>query len=144
HNPWNLEYVAGGSSGGNGAAVAAGLCFGSVGTDTGGSIRIPASSCGVVGLKPTYDIVSTIGLIYVSRSFDHIGPICRTVADTALLLRGMTDHAFATAFDPISRSVVSDIRVGLLRGVVPIRVVAVEMEGETAFTRAVDVIRPMV
>ncbi|MEZ5424405.1 MAG: amidase [Pyrinomonadaceae bacterium] len=144
HNPWNLEYVAGGSSGGNGAAVAAGLCFGSVGTDTGGSIRIPASSCGVVGLKPTYDIVSTKGLIYVSRSFDHIGPICRTVADTALMFRAMTDHPVATAFDSNSPPAVSDIRVGLLKGVAPICDAAVEMEVETAFAQAVNVIRSMV
>ncbi len=144
HNPWNLEHVAGGSSGGNGAAVAAGLCFGSVGTDTGGSIRIPASSCGVVGLKPTYDVVSTKGLVYVSRSFDHIGPICRTVADTALMFRAMTNHPVAMAYDPFSPPPVSDIRVGLLKAVVPICDAPVEQEVEAVFTDAVNVIRSLV
>ncbi|MCC7306610.1 MAG: amidase [Acidobacteria bacterium] len=144
HNPWNLDYVAGGSSGGNGAAVAAGLCFGTVGTDTGGSIRIPASSCGVVGLKPTYDVVSTKGLVYVSRSFDHIGPICRTVADTALMFRAMTDNAVATAFDPLSPPPVSDFRVGLLKAAVPICDAPVEQEVEAVFMDAVNVIRSLV
>ena len=144
HNPWNLDYVAGGSSGGNGAAVAAGLCFGSVGTDTGGSIRIPAASCGVVGLKPTYDVVSTKGLVYVSRSFDHIGPICRTVADTALMFRAMTDKAAAKAFDPLSPPPVSDFRVGLLKAAVPICDAPVEQEVEAVFMDAVNVIRSLV
>lgn len=144
HNPWNLDHVAGGSSGGNGAAVAAGLCFGSVGTDTGGSIRIPASSCGIVGLKPTYDVVSTKGLVYVSRSFDHIGPICRTVADTALMFRAITDHPAARAFDPFSPPRVSDIRVGRLKTVVPICDAPVEAEVEAVFTEAVNVIRSLV
>lgn len=144
HNPWNLDYVAGGSSGGNAAAVAAGLCFGTVGTDTGGSIRIPASSCGVVGLKPTYDVVSTKGLVYVSRSFDHIGPICRTAADTALMFRAMTDNAVAAEFDPFSPPHVSDIRVGLLNGGVPFCDAPVEAEVGEVFTKAVDVIRSLV
>jgi aspartyl-tRNA(Asn)/glutamyl-tRNA(Gln) amidotransferase subunit A len=92
HNPWDLDRIAGGSSGGAAAAVAAGLCFGALGTDTGGSIRIPAACCGIVGLKPTYGLVKTDGTIPMSPSFDCIGPLARTVVDTALLLGAITDH----------------------------------------------------
>src|SRR5687768_1898683 len=86
-NPWNRELVSGGSSGGSAAAVAAGLCYGALGTDTGGSIRQPAAYCGIVGLKPTFGLVSTRGVVPLSWSLDHVGPMCRTVADTALLLQ---------------------------------------------------------
>src|SRR5439155_15119312 len=87
HNPWESGRVAGGSSGGSAAAVAAGLCFGALGSDTGGSIRQPAAYCGIVGLKPTYGLVSTRGVIPLSWSLDHVGPMTRTVADAALLLQ---------------------------------------------------------
>ena len=83
HNPWDLSRIAGGSSGGSAAAVAAQLCFGSLGSDTGGSIRQPAGYCGIVGLKPTYGLVSTRGVIPLSWSLDHVGPITRSVADAA-------------------------------------------------------------
>jgi aspartyl-tRNA(Asn)/glutamyl-tRNA(Gln) amidotransferase subunit A len=86
HNPWDLSRIPGGSSGGSAAAVAAGLCFGSIGTDTGGSIRIPASLCGVVGLKPTLGRISVAGIIPLSPRLDCAGPLARTVHDTALLL----------------------------------------------------------
>src|SRR5437016_5698154 len=86
HNPWKLDRIAGGSSGGSGAAVAAELCYGALGSDTGGSIRQPSAYCGIVGFKPTYGRVSTRGVIPLSWSLDHIGPMCRTVADAALLL----------------------------------------------------------
>jgi aspartyl-tRNA(Asn)/glutamyl-tRNA(Gln) amidotransferase subunit A len=85
-NPWNRERIAGGSSGGSAAALAAGLCFGSIGTDTGGSIRIPAALCGVVGLKPGSGRVSADDVIPLSPTLDFVGPLARTVEDTALLL----------------------------------------------------------
>ena len=85
-NPWSLECLSGGSSGGPGAAVAAGLCYGALGSDTGGSIRQPAAFCGIVGLKPTYGRVSTRGVIPVSSSMDHIGPMTRSVMDAAIIL----------------------------------------------------------
>jgi aspartyl-tRNA(Asn)/glutamyl-tRNA(Gln) amidotransferase subunit A len=86
-NPWNLGYIAGGSSGGSAAALAADLCYGALGSDTAGSVRLPASHCGIVGLKPTYGLVSIRGVIPLSWSLDHVGPMARTVADTALLLQ---------------------------------------------------------
>ncbi len=85
-NPWDFERSAGGSSGGSGAAVAAGAAIGAIGSDTGGSIRIPASHCGLVGVKPTYGRVSRAGALALSWSLDHVGPLARTVEDAALLL----------------------------------------------------------
>ena len=85
-NPWDLERVAGGSSGGTAAAVAAGLCVAGLGSDTGGSIRIPASFCGTVGIKPTYGRVSRAGALPLSWSLDHVGPLARGVTDCAILL----------------------------------------------------------
>jgi len=86
-NPWEPDYCAGGSSAGSAAAVAAELCFGALGTDTGGSIRQPAGYCGIVGLKPTYGRVSTRGVIPLAWSLDHVGPMARTVKDVALMLQ---------------------------------------------------------
>ena len=91
HNPWNVAHIAGGSSGGSAAAVAAGLCYGAIGTDTAGSIREPAALCGVVGLKPTYGRVSVRGVIPLSPSLDHVGPITRTVADAATMFYAIVD-----------------------------------------------------
>ncbi|MGH7367815.1 MAG: amidase [Candidatus Rokuibacteriota bacterium] len=85
-NPWRLGHVSGGSSSGSGAAVAAALAAGALGTDTGGSIRLPAACCGVVGLKPTYGRVSRAGVMPLSWSYDHVGPLARTTRDAALLL----------------------------------------------------------
>jgi aspartyl-tRNA(Asn)/glutamyl-tRNA(Gln) amidotransferase subunit A len=91
-NPWNPTCITGGSSGGSAAAVAAGLCYGAIGTDTAGSIREPASQCGVVGLKPTYGRVSTRGVIPLSPSLDHVGPITRTASDAAVILHAIAGY----------------------------------------------------
>jgi aspartyl-tRNA(Asn)/glutamyl-tRNA(Gln) amidotransferase subunit A len=86
HNPWAHGRISGGSSAGSAAAIAAGLCAGSIGTDTGGSIRVPSAFCGTVGLKPTFGRVSVFGTMPLSPSFDHVGPMARSVADAAILL----------------------------------------------------------
>jgi aspartyl-tRNA(Asn)/glutamyl-tRNA(Gln) amidotransferase subunit A len=91
-NPWNPACIAGGSSGGSAASVAAGLVYGAIGTDTAGSVREPAALCGDVGLKPTYGRVSVRGVIPLSLSLDHIGPIARTVSDTAVLLQAIAGY----------------------------------------------------
>lgn len=98
-NPWNTGHIPGGSSGGSGAAVASGECMVGLGSDTGGSIRMPASLCGTVGLKPTYGLVSRRGVASLSWSLDHVGPLTRTVRDTALVMDAITGYERA---DPAS------------------------------------------
>ena len=93
-NPYAPEHFAGGSSGGSAAALAAGMCYGALGTDTAGSIRLPAALCGVAGLKPTYGLVSARGVLPLSWSLDHVGPMARTVADLAVML------AVLAGYDP--------------------------------------------
>lgn len=100
-NPWNLDHIPGGSSGGSGAAVAAGLTFMALGSDTGGSIRIPAALCGVAGMKPTYGLVPKSRVAALSWSLDHIGPLARTVADCAAALDAIAgpDRSDPTCLD---------------------------------------------
>src|SRR2546430_15566942 len=91
-NPWNPDYIAGGSSSGSGAAVAARLAFGALGSDTGGSVRLPAAACGVTGLKTTWGRGSRHGAMPLSHSLDTIGPLARSAADCALLLAAIAGH----------------------------------------------------
>jgi aspartyl-tRNA(Asn)/glutamyl-tRNA(Gln) amidotransferase subunit A len=91
-NPWDTERITGGSSSGSAAAVAAGMCFGAIGTDTAGSIRLPAAYCGIVGFKPSYGLVSQRGVVPLSWSYDHVGPMARTVADAVIILRAIAGY----------------------------------------------------
>jgi aspartyl-tRNA(Asn)/glutamyl-tRNA(Gln) amidotransferase subunit A len=119
-NPWDLNRVPGGSSGGTAAAVAAGLCAAGMGSDTGASIRAPASFCGTVGLKPTYGRVSRAGALPLSWSLDHAGPLARSVADCALMLQaiaGFDPRDAATSAEPVP-----DFSAGLAHGVQGLRV----------------------
>jgi aspartyl-tRNA(Asn)/glutamyl-tRNA(Gln) amidotransferase subunit A len=118
-NPWAPDHEPGGSSSGSGAAVAAGLCFGAMGTDAGGSIRKPAAHCGIAGLKPTYGRVSRRGIVPLAWSLDHPGPLGRTVDDVAILLGAI---AGSDPADPsTSETPVADYRAGLDRGVAGLR-----------------------
>jgi aspartyl-tRNA(Asn)/glutamyl-tRNA(Gln) amidotransferase subunit A len=110
NNPWDPSRTSGGSSGGSAAAVGAGFCFAALGTDTGGSIRIPAGYCGVVGLKPTFGLVDTAGVQPLSWSLDHVGPLARSCRDAALLLEGMTGQFFPPAPIDLKR-----LRYGVVR-----------------------------
>jgi aspartyl-tRNA(Asn)/glutamyl-tRNA(Gln) amidotransferase subunit A len=115
YNPWDLQRSPGGSSGGSAAALAAGFCLASFGTDTGGSIRIPAALCGVVGLKPTYGRVSLRGVIPLSWNLDHAGPMGRSVSDVAIQLQATAGY---DALDPASAQVaIPDYLAGIAEGV---------------------------
>jgi aspartyl-tRNA(Asn)/glutamyl-tRNA(Gln) amidotransferase subunit A len=102
HNPWRLDHVPGGSSGGSGAATAAGLAFATMGSDTGGSIRMPAAACGCVGLMPTFGRVSLHGAVPLSWTLDHAGPLTRTVRDAAIVLQAISGF---DALDPTTEDV---------------------------------------
>jgi aspartyl-tRNA(Asn)/glutamyl-tRNA(Gln) amidotransferase subunit A len=120
HNPWNIGHIAGGSSGGSAAAVASGLCYAAIGTDTAGSIREPAALCGCVGIKPTYGRVSARGVIPLSWSLDHVGPMAATVGDAAVLLQAIAGY---DPLDVCSADVpVSDYVPGLRDGAKTLRV----------------------
>lgn len=119
-NAWNRDYFPGGSSSGSGAALAAGFLPAALGTDTGGSVRNPASMCGIVGMKPTYGRVSRRGVLPLSYSLDHVGPMTRTVTDNALLLNVICGH---DSLDPgSSRGAVPDFSAALEAGVDGLRV----------------------
>jgi aspartyl-tRNA(Asn)/glutamyl-tRNA(Gln) amidotransferase subunit A len=150
HNPWALEHIAGGSSGGSAAAVAAGLCYAAIGTDTAGSIREPAALCGCVGLKPTYGRVSGRGVIPLSWSLDHVGPLAATVADAAIILQAIAgyDRADATTADVSVADYVSacqepaqSLRVGTLRSYF---CHDLDPEVAAAFEQAVAVVKMLV
>jgi aspartyl-tRNA(Asn)/glutamyl-tRNA(Gln) amidotransferase subunit A len=120
HNPWNAAHIAGGSSGGSAAAISAGLCCAAIGTDTAGSIREPAALCSCVGIKPTYGRVSARGVIPLSWSLDHVGPLAATVGDAAVVLQSIAGY---DALDVCSADVpVSDYVSGLREGVKKLRV----------------------
>ena len=110
HNPWDLKRIPGGSSGGSAAAVAAGILPFATGTDTGGSIRVPASFCGVVGLKPTFGRVNIRGVLPLGFSQDHVGPITRTVRDAAIAFQAMIDDP--TDYVPPADSDLTGLRIG--------------------------------
>ncbi|HEY7140035.1 MAG TPA: amidase [Methylomirabilota bacterium] len=145
--PWRPGHCAGGSSSGSGAAVGAGLVYGALGTDTGGSIRLPAACCGVVGLKPTYGRVSRAGAMPLSWSLDHIGPLARTVRDAAILL-GVIAGADARDATATARPV-PDYVAGLDRPIAGLRVgvpdrhygEGLDYDVGTAFRQAVDTLR---
>jgi len=124
HNPWAPEHVTGGSSGGAGIAVASDFCYAALGTDTAGSVRMPASHCGIVGLKPTYGLVSTRGVLVLSWTLDHVGPMCKTVEDAALMMNVIAgfDELEPTSVDaPIldytraMKTSTSKLRLGIAR-----------------------------
>jgi len=120
HNPWNTAHITGGSSGGSAAAVAAGMCYAAIGTDTAGSVREPAALCGAVGFKPTYARVSAHGVIPLSPSLDHVGPLTTSAADAAAVFDAITDeNPLPTSGIPSSHHRVPPgtrkLRIGVLR-----------------------------
>ena len=148
-NPWDRARVAGGSSGGSGAAVAAGLCVAATGSDTGGSIRIPAALCGIVGLKPTYGRISCHGLLPLSWTLDHPGPMTRTAYGAAAMLTALAGY---DPRDPASADApVPDFTAGLRDGVAGLRIgldsqwalSGIHDEVRTAFQEALAVLRAL-
>lgn len=148
HNPWDHGRVSGGSSGGSAAALAAGLCAGALGTDTGGSIRVPAACCGVVGFKPGYGRVSRAGVIPLSYSFDTIGPLARCVDDVALLFDALAgpDPLDPTVVEDVDRPLprredLSGLRIGVPEHVVFDRVLDANVE--TVFRQALQLLEEL-
>jgi aspartyl-tRNA(Asn)/glutamyl-tRNA(Gln) amidotransferase subunit A len=150
-NPWNPEHHPGGSSSGSGAGVCAGLFPGALGTDTGGSVRNPASACGVVGLKPTYGLVSRRGVFPLSFTLDHVGPLTRSVADAALMLDAMAGYdpsdpgstASANSARPLGHMLerrVRGLRIGFVRHFHEADMLA-DMEVATALEEVARVLR---
>jgi aspartyl-tRNA(Asn)/glutamyl-tRNA(Gln) amidotransferase subunit A len=116
HNPWAQDRISGGSSGGSAVAVATGMGFASMGTDTGGSIRIPASLCGIVGLKPTYGLVSVAGIVPLAETLDHAGPLARSVTDACIMLQAVAGKyprgATAPDYRKLRKSIPRRFRIG--------------------------------
>ncbi len=147
HNPWDLARIPGGSSGGSAAAVAARMCAGALGTDTLASIRLPASYCGIVGFKPTHGLASIRGIVPVSESLDHVGPMTRTVGDAALLLGAIAGF---DPLDPVSIDApIPDYGSALFRRATEVRIGlpgeryfgALEPEVDAAIDEAIVVLR---
>lgn len=130
HNPWRRDYTPGGSSGGSAAAVASRLCAGALGTDTMGSVRLPAAYCGVAGLKPTYGLISTRGVAPLSYGLDHVGPICRSPRDLGLMLAILAGHDpdCAESIHPHRALRAPDVTLQGLRFAVPLGADAVSCE----------------
>ncbi|MGH7853153.1 MAG: amidase [Candidatus Binatia bacterium] len=151
-NPWNTDHIPGGSSSGSGAALAAGLCHGALGSDTGGSIRTPSSHCGIVGIKPAYGRVSRYGVVPLSWSLDHAGPMARSVEDCATLLQTISGY---DAKDPASaNTAVPDFHAGLKDGIKGLRIgvprsgwfdenLGVDPQTETVFNQSLDVLKSL-
>jgi aspartyl-tRNA(Asn)/glutamyl-tRNA(Gln) amidotransferase subunit A len=150
HNPWNLAHITGGSSAGSAAALAAGLCYGSVGSDDGGSVRIPASFCGITGFKTSYGRVSTRGVVPSAYSLDTVGPMARSVEDAALLLQilagfdaadSITADVPAPDYAAALHAPIGNLRVGIPRDYF---FETLDPEVAAAVERAIEVIRPRV
>ncbi len=150
HNPWNLAHITGGSSAGSGAAVTAGLCYASVGSDDGGSVRIPASFCGITGFKTSYGRVSTRGVVPSAYSLDSIGPMTRSAEDAAYVLQALAgfDRADSITADvPVPdyagalRAPISHLRFGVARDYFFEKL---DPEVEVAVEQAINVLRPQV
>lgn len=149
-NPWNIAHIPGGSSSGSGAALAAGLCHGALGSDTGGSIRTPAAHCGIVGIKPTFGRVSRYGVIPLSWSLDHAGPMARSVEDCAILLQALAGY---DPKDPASADVaVPNFQEGMRNGIKGLRVgvprknwfdenLGIDPDSERVFNDALQVLK---
>jgi aspartyl-tRNA(Asn)/glutamyl-tRNA(Gln) amidotransferase subunit A len=148
-NPWNTEHIPGGSSGGSAAAVSARMCAAALGTDTLASIRQPAAYCGVAGFKPTHGLASIRGIIPISEALDHVGPLCRHVADAAVVMQALAGH---DPLDPVSRpNRAGDLSEGLGRSTRGLRVGVVRdpffadlnPAVDSAVWEAVDAMQPL-
>ncbi|MDP9131470.1 MAG: amidase family protein, partial [Candidatus Binatota bacterium] len=151
-NPWNTAHIPGGSSSGSGAALAAGFCFGALGSDTGGSIRTPSSHCGIVGIKPTYGRCSRYGVIPLSWSLDHTGPMARSVEDCAIMLQVMAgydakDNASANVpvanFQAAMKDGVKGLRIGAPRKNWFDENLGIDRQTEAVFNQALKVLESL-
>jgi aspartyl-tRNA(Asn)/glutamyl-tRNA(Gln) amidotransferase subunit A len=151
-NPWNTDHIPGGSSSGSGAALAAGFCYGALGSDTGGSIRTPSAHCGIVGIKPTYGRVSRYGVIPLSWSLDHAGPMARSVEDCAALLQAIAgfdpnDSASVNAaladFHADLKKDIRGLRIGVPRAGWFDENLGVDGQTEAVFDQALDVLKSL-